>query len=253
MQEFACLIWVVGFFSLTASTRLLALPLFCRKRERLSAGGCRWDGEWLRLGGTSWPCVYHKLLFMAAGRLPTLSDLCQSTCRTKRTPRVRRHSPSTASLRAAFIAPVSGACSWASRRGGWVRWGACSTSKATVRATGGAVCWDRGRPPPSPGGVTGNTSGGRTCAFAFRPEPGGSTCCCTRCSGRAVQTGDGGGGVSSSLPLLRRHSKWKEGLLEAETTKERSGVTKLQRRDSSFGNRQINVWTLGTCGHSQSL
>lgn len=60
------------------------------------------------------------------------------------------------------------------------------------------------------------------CAFAFTPKFGVSTCCCTRCSGRAVQAGEGGGGVCSSLPLLRRHSKWKDGLLEAETTKERS-------------------------------
>lgn len=150
------------FFSLTASTKLLALLLFCRKRERRSAGGCRCDGEWPRLGGTSWPCVYHKLLFTAAGTLPTLSDLCQSTCSTKRTPRVTLNSPSNASLLAPFITPVSGACSWASCRGGWVRRGVWSRSKATVQASGGVIRCHRGRPPPSPDRVTGNMSAGHT-------------------------------------------------------------------------------------------
>lgn len=40
------------------------------------------------------------------------------------------------------------------------------------------------------------------------------TCWCTRCSGRAVQ--DGEGGVLSSLSRLRRHSKLNVGLLEAK-------------------------------------
>ena len=66
-------------YLLTASTRLLALPLFCKKREQLSAGNCRRDGDWLRLGEPSRPSVYHKLLFTAVGMLPTLPELRQST------------------------------------------------------------------------------------------------------------------------------------------------------------------------------
>lgn len=102
--------WVC--FCLTASTKLLALPLFC-KRERPSAGSCRCDGEWLRLGGMSWPCVYHKLLFTAVGTLPTLSDLCQSTCRVKQTPQVTLKPQSNAS----WLAPVRTRCGHTCIRG----------------------------------------------------------------------------------------------------------------------------------------
>lgn len=76
---FACLLYrrsALLLLLLTASTRLLALPLFCRKCGHFSVGNCRRDGEWLWLGE---PSVYHKLLFTAPGMLPTLPELLQST------------------------------------------------------------------------------------------------------------------------------------------------------------------------------
>lgn len=64
---------------LTASTRLLALPLFCSRCEQPSAGSCNREGEWLRLEGPPWLSVYHKLLLTTVGMLSTLPELRQST------------------------------------------------------------------------------------------------------------------------------------------------------------------------------
>jgi len=142
--------------------------------------------------------------------------------------------------------PVWAVRSKASSRGWWVRQEAWPRSEATPSATDGEFCWRRNRPPPWPE-VQSNCTRHvwvwwektkqvpyrcsaylcNDCVLSryglfFRhnidrrkkKEARECTCCCTRCSGRAVQ--DGEGGASSWLLLIRRHSKLNVGLLDAE-------------------------------------
>lgn len=140
------------------------------------------------------------------------------------------------SLLAPVVAPVLGACSWASRRGGRVRRGAWSRSTASVLATGGAVCGRRGRPPPSPGRVRRNMSGGHThsgqmhsrlnpaCLPAAAPDAAGEPCR----PGKEEEAG--------SPPHYSFYEDTQNGrtaFLRLKRPNRGQCVTKLQRTDSS--------------------
>lgn len=133
------------------------------------------------------------------------------------------------------------------RRGAWSR------STASVLATGGAVCGRRGQPPPSPGRVRWNMSGGHTRSgqMHFRLNP---TCLPVAAPDAAgVLCRLGKKEEAGSPPHYSFYEDTQNGttaFLRLKQPNRGQCVTKLHRTDSSVRNRLID---LGTCGQSQLI